>query len=176
MKRLVLILACSAALAAPAAAQTAYQAPRLSDGQPDLQGQWTNESSTKLERDPKYGARLVMTPDEVSREEAANTYPGVDIHDPFNTGLLDPMAWAHVMRVGGEPRTSSITSTSGTNDPASARCGSKPRAAPSGQRRSTRQSRIGVEQRAPLAGYRQPGGTGDVAVPSATTTIRSSSL
>jgi hypothetical protein len=103
MKRLVLILACSAALTASAGAQTAYHAPRLSDGSPDLQGQWTNESSTTLERNPMYGARAVMTPDEVMREETSNRGLGGSI--------IDPTALAQVMRVGGEPRTSLITST-----------------------------------------------------------------
>jgi hypothetical protein len=107
MKRLVLILAATVGLAVSAAAQTSYQPPHLSDGQPDLQGQWTNESSTTLQRDPKYGARLVMTPDEVAREEADNA--------PSSYGgggdIIDPTAFAHVMRVGGQPRTSLITST-----------------------------------------------------------------
>jgi hypothetical protein len=108
MKHLALILAASAALAASASAQTPYQAPRLSDGQPDLQGQWTNESSTTLERDRKYGNRLVMTPAEVMTEEDSHAWVN---RSPLGGGIVDPTALATVMRVGGQPRTSLITST-----------------------------------------------------------------
>ena len=87
-----------------ATAQTPYQPLHLSNGQPDLEGLWTNESSTPLQRDAKYGARQVMTPDEVAAEEASNR--GVGGGD-----IIDPSALAHVMRVGGEPRTSLITPT-----------------------------------------------------------------
>jgi hypothetical protein len=106
MKRLVLIMAASAALTVSAGAQLPYQAPRLSDGSPDLQGQWTNESSTKLERDPKYGNRLVMTPTEVMTEEGGNAWIS-----RVGGDIIDSTALATVMRVGGQPRTSLITST-----------------------------------------------------------------
>jgi len=50
--------------AAPAAFAQAYSAPLNSAGQPDLSGYWTHATATTLERDPKFGDRLVMTPDE----------------------------------------------------------------------------------------------------------------
>ncbi len=74
------------------AAAPVYRAPRAADGHPDLQGTWTNESLTRLERRPQYGDRLVMTDDEVKAAE----FPG---------------ALFKVMRVAGQPRTSFITST-----------------------------------------------------------------
>ena len=43
-----------------------YKAPVNSYGQPDLEGTWTNATLTVLERPKEYGARLVMTPEEVN--------------------------------------------------------------------------------------------------------------
>ena len=67
------------------AAAPVYRAPRATDGHPDLQGTWTNESLTRLERRPQYGDRLVMTDDEIKAAE----FPG---------------ALFKVMRVAGQPR------------------------------------------------------------------------
>jgi hypothetical protein len=75
---------------APAHAQGAYRAPRTYAGQPDLQGAWTNESMTRLERPSDMGDRLIMTP-----EEAAEADKG---------SIFRP-----AMRVDGQPRTSFIT-------------------------------------------------------------------
>jgi len=82
-----------ALLLAPAAAAQPYRAPRAADGHADLQGQWTNETMTRLERRPELGGRLVLTPDEVAA-----------IEDPKNP--------RKVMRVGGQPRSSLITTPS----------------------------------------------------------------
>jgi len=48
----------------PAAFAQAYSAPLNSAGQPDLAGYWTHATATTLERDPKFGDRLVMTVEE----------------------------------------------------------------------------------------------------------------
>lgn len=69
-----------------------YVAPLAGDGHPDLQGTWTNETLTRLERPEKYGERLTM-----SEAEAKD----LDV----------PGTWRTVMRVGGQPRTGFITST-----------------------------------------------------------------
>ncbi len=121
-----------AALAAsPALAQT-YKAPRNSDGRPDLSGAWTNATITPLERPTQYGERLVLTREETATLEGAradqvahgnrNTDPN-SVYDPkaacdvrgfseagcgYNAGWTDPGTL--VMRVGGQPRTSFITS------------------------------------------------------------------
>jgi hypothetical protein len=58
-----------AAFAAPAAP---YHAPRTPDGQPDLQGNWTNATITPFERDKKYGDRLALTDTEVKQLEGSN--------------------------------------------------------------------------------------------------------
>src|SRR5258708_6038269 len=46
-----------------------YKAPLNTYGQPDLEGTWTNSTLTVLERPKEYGARLVMTPEEVKKVE-----------------------------------------------------------------------------------------------------------
>jgi hypothetical protein len=78
------------AAVATADAQAAYRAPRNWLGQPDLQGVWTNESFTRLERRPELGDRLVMTPDEAAEADKGSKF-------------------RPAMRVNGEPRTSFIT-------------------------------------------------------------------
>jgi len=114
-----------------AAAQGAYKAPRILDGRPDLSGAWTNSTITPLERPAQYGERKVLTPEETRTAEGAraeqvafgnrNTDPN-SAYDPkapcdvrgfveancgYNAGWTDPGTL--VMRVGGEPRTSFIT-------------------------------------------------------------------
>ncbi|MGZ3402247.1 MAG: hypothetical protein ACXWKN_02600 [Phenylobacterium sp.] len=121
-----------AALADPKPAP--YHAPRAVDGQPDLQGAWTNASLTPLERPAALGARLVMTPDEVKQTEGrraevireANAPTGADFDltktPCYAANLTQGGAtsdcgynafWVDhgdaVMRVNGEPRTSLIT-------------------------------------------------------------------
>jgi hypothetical protein len=41
-------------------------------GQPDLSGVWSNATITRPERDPKYGDRLILTPDEAKAIEGAS--------------------------------------------------------------------------------------------------------
>jgi hypothetical protein len=127
------------AVAAPAAA---WKAPIASDGHPDLSGFWSNASLTREQRSPKLGNRLVYTPAEVKElegavvqevkegneptdpnapAEAPKPKPGAIIRPEFaaaggdvggyNRGWLDP--GSSVMRVGGEPRTSFLTTPNG---------------------------------------------------------------
>ena len=120
------------ALAQPAKATT-YKAPRTAFGTPDLQGTWTNVTVTPLERPAQYGERKVLTPEEVARLEGAAiakvdyenlpTDPKLGPEDHTNKNCRDAggrdcgynAGWkdstTRVMRVGGEPRTSFITST-----------------------------------------------------------------
>ncbi|HEY3949354.1 hypothetical protein [Phenylobacterium sp.] len=72
---LALSLACGAA-AAP------YHAPRTPDGQPDLQGNWTNATITPFERETKYGDRLALTDQEVKALEGANAQLVADGNKP----------------------------------------------------------------------------------------------
>jgi hypothetical protein len=83
------LLAAAWLLALPADAQI-YAAPRTSLGQPDLQGYWTNETTTRLERAPELGDRLVMTAEETAAADKGSKF-------------------RPAMRVNAEPRTSFIT-------------------------------------------------------------------
>jgi len=124
-------LIASPVLAAANPTPDVYKAPLNTYGQPDLEGTWTNATLTVLERPKEYGARLVMTPEEVKKVEgddakmyAADAAP----RDPkfktadlphecgkgfsgagcgYNFAWIDP--GNNVMRVHGEPRTSFIT-------------------------------------------------------------------
>ncbi|MGZ6016186.1 MAG: hypothetical protein ACXWKM_10615 [Phenylobacterium sp.] len=137
--RSVILLAGAALaiLAQPAAAgpkPAPFHAPRAVDGQPDLQGTWTNASLTPLERPPAMGERMALTPDEVKaiegkraaviRASNAPTQADVDLNKLpcYAANLIDSGAtpdcgynafWTdhgdNVMRVKGEPRTSLIT-------------------------------------------------------------------
>jgi hypothetical protein len=130
-------------MAAPAAkAQAAsYKAPRNAYGQPDLSGYWSNATLTPLVRPAKLGDRKAYTEDEVKALEHAvvqeveegnkPTDPNAPAEAPkvdpakirpefaaaggdvggYNRGWLDP--GSAVMRVGGEPRTSILTTPNG---------------------------------------------------------------
>ena len=129
-------LAGSAAL--PAAAQTnpavvakGYKAPRNAFGQPDLSGVWSNATITRLERDPKYGERLALTPAEADAIEGASdkrnarlrantdtSIKKVDDLPECQSGAQGPACgynafWTdpgtRLIRIGGEARTSILT-------------------------------------------------------------------
>src|SRR5262245_40511475 len=118
----VLLAACL--LAAPAAFAQQYKAPRNGYGQPDFSGAWTKQTMTPFERPPQYGERLVMTEEEVAKLETgadarwaeanAPTDPKTGASTDRNVGGYNAY-WVgnvnKVMRVGGEPRTSLITTT-----------------------------------------------------------------
>jgi hypothetical protein len=84
--------------AQPAAAQTRpYTPPRTPDGQPDLQGYWTNSTYTPLER-PNGVTKEFYTPQEAaernkreSLRESSQTTPGTteDVHYDFSQFALD---------------------------------------------------------------------------------------
>ena len=80
-----------------AAAQEAYAVPRTADGQPDLQGFWTNQTYTPLER-PDGVTKAFYTPEEAAAieqgravREASQTTPGTipDVHYDFTQFGLD---------------------------------------------------------------------------------------
>lgn len=121
MRARTLLIAPMLALAPLASAQD-YEPPRNAMGQPDISGAWTNESMTQFERSPRYGDRLVMTPEEVERLEsgaderwaAANARTDPDEGAPEFSRVGGYNAyWVgnnnKVGRVAGEPRTSHIT-------------------------------------------------------------------
>ena len=82
---------------ASAAAGKAYKAPRTPDGQPDLQGFWTNSTYVPLER-PNGVTKEFYTPAEAeaaikvaAEREAEQTEPGTtaDVHYDFSQFGLD---------------------------------------------------------------------------------------
>ncbi|HET9159069.1 MAG TPA: hypothetical protein VFN88_00520 [Caulobacteraceae bacterium] len=114
MKRWFRVLMCVAAAglaSAGARGESPYRAPRDAYGRPDLEGVWTNETLTRFERPPEYLGRPAMT----AREVAALERPGV---------------WRKVMRVGGEARTSLVTTSDGRVPPLKAGAQPDPRAWP----------------------------------------------
>ncbi len=104
-----------------------YHAPRTSQGQPDLQGLWTNATLTPLERDPKFGDRLVLTPQEAAAIEgrAAETVARADAptaagatadevpcglnHESCSINSAWEQTGTRVVRVGGEAHSSILT-------------------------------------------------------------------
>jgi hypothetical protein len=129
MKRAIVVAIGVLILAAPSAvtAQGGYKAPRNMYGQPDFEGAWTNATITPQTRPAQFGDRAVLAPQEVKRLEGTaaqtvevgnrNTDPnappptsGADVGG-YNRGWLDP--GSQVMRVGGQPRTSLLTTPDG---------------------------------------------------------------
>ena len=153
----VTVLAAAAAIPAaaqpsPAAVARGYKAQRNAFGQPDLSGVWSNATITRLERDPKYGERLVLSPDEARTIEGvsdqrnarlrANTDQTKKVDDlpecqsgaqgaacGYNAFWTDP--GTRLVRIGGEARTSILTAPSNgrlPSRPASAAAGGRARA------------------------------------------------
>jgi hypothetical protein len=85
------------AASVPSAQTRSYKAPRTPDGQPDLQGFWTNSTYTPLER-PDGVTKALYTPEEAEaaiklaiKRESAQTEPGTtaDVHYDFSQFGLD---------------------------------------------------------------------------------------
>src|SRR6185503_11342372 len=109
MKLSVLVgMAVVALTAIPIAGQKGYTTPRTPDGQPDLQGFWTNSTYTPLER-PDGVTKELYTPEEYAKlveraaeREGEQTEPGTiaDVHYDFTQFGLDrsQSAWAKDLR------------------------------------------------------------------------------
>ena len=135
----VVIAQTSSADMPKAKVKAGYKVPRNVDGHPDLEGIWTNATTTPLERRGNFGDRLVMTQEElaqtekstIERNQRQNKNTDQATIDNWKTEALKPdttdecrsgsrgaacgynAGWTdpgdRVMRVGGEPRTSMIT-------------------------------------------------------------------
>lgn len=100
-----------------------YKPPRNLIGQPDIGGNWTNVTLTPMVRPAGYGLRAVHSPEEVqiiehseAEKNAAAANVILESEVVGNVGAYD-RAWIdggdRVMRVGGQPRTSLITTPDG---------------------------------------------------------------
>lgn len=111
--------------AAKSSNEKAYVPPHTPDGQPDLQGYWTNNTRTPLERPKALGGKEFYTEDELkaqierekkrvalNEEEGRQTEPGTDadVHYDFTQFGLDPGQ----TKLSWNRRTSLITGPEGT--------------------------------------------------------------
>jgi hypothetical protein len=138
MRKATAMVLAAALLAGPAMAvgPGGYHAPKNVFGQPDLEGFWTNATLTPTARDAKFGERSTYTAEEVKQIEGNQqaalergnqaTDPkvgapavggivtprgGTQIDGNYNRGWFDP--GSTVMRVGGQPRNSLLTTPNG---------------------------------------------------------------
>jgi hypothetical protein len=142
---LAAMVVAAAAPQAHAAGAAAYKVPRNGFGQPDLSGTWSNETLTRMERQTKYGDRIVPTKDEIAeveglqakkvevgksgvndtfRAECDTAAGAFNIQCAYDQAFFDDTST--MMRVGGQPRNSFITF------PANGRIPRRPDKMPSG--------------------------------------------
>jgi hypothetical protein len=90
------LVVCVTAFAAFAQAQQ-YKAPLSSDGHPDLQGFWANNSATPLQRPQELANHPVLTDDEVQamRKKAEDMFVGGKVDAAFGDQLF-LTTWANV--------------------------------------------------------------------------------
>jgi hypothetical protein len=111
MNRRQLLLPLAASLAAaPALAQTSWRPPRTRDGDPELDGTWTNGSYTEFER-PEGLKTLNLPPAEAKAwEEKLRGSKGINIpSDPLGQNDSEfPEVGSALTRVGGQARSSVV--------------------------------------------------------------------
>lgn len=127
-----------AVLSAQASAAGPGTVPRMPDGRPDLQGDWTNATLTPLQRPA--GQELILTPEQVAEAEGGRVDYLVDLAQPSDPDRVAPpvggdgstgakggvggynhAVWFQagdlVARVNGEPRSSLLTQPPGGRRP-----------------------------------------------------------
>jgi hypothetical protein len=104
MKRVVLMIAIAAvavpvsgqAPSKPATAPREYKAPRTPDGHPDLQGYWTTQTFTPLQRPKRYADKAFLTEEEFA-----------ELTKLVTQGNVDPLA-GNVLGAEDEQRAGSV--------------------------------------------------------------------
>jgi hypothetical protein len=104
--RIAVALIATGFVVATADAQAVYPAPHTSLGQPDLEGTWTNESTTRLERAPEIGDRLIMTDAEAATADKGSVFrPAMRVNGQPRTSFINVPTNGRVppMKLGAEP-------------------------------------------------------------------------
>ena len=85
MAAAIAVTAPTVALAADQAPRpvTTYKAPRDAYGHPVIEGNWTNVSMTRLERNPRWGKDLIL-PEAKAAESKLGIHEGAEIAEMFN--------------------------------------------------------------------------------------------
>ncbi|CAN5214581.1 hypothetical protein BH11PSE2_BH11PSE2_21490 [soil metagenome] len=146
MRKTWLAFGLAATLMAGSALAADYKPQRTADGHPSFEGNWSNATTTRLERDNTYGDRLAMTEAELQKIEGATAARNAQMNKPtdlskgeaglpecqsgatgagcgYNAAWTDP--GDKVMRVKGQGRTSFITYPANGRVPA-AKAGVRP--------------------------------------------------
>ncbi len=100
-----------------------YKVPKNDYGQPNIEGVWSNATSTKFERPTKFGKQLILSEEQAAEQEGraedyraagnVRTDPNQGAYTDGNTNAGYNRFWTdpgtRVMRVDGKPRSSMIT-------------------------------------------------------------------
>jgi hypothetical protein len=99
-----------AGLLAPATSgQAAYRPPRTADGQPDIEGIWSNSTLTPLERPAQFAGKAFLTEAEARALEQQTASTRVDRPPaPGDVGGYNEFWWDRGSKVVGTRRTSLI--------------------------------------------------------------------
>src|SRR5579862_8412158 len=75
--------------AKPAAVETNknWAPPKTADGVPDLQGYWTNQTNSPLERAPGLGAKEFFTPEELAQRDKESNEAALRRAEAGETGV-----------------------------------------------------------------------------------------
>src|ERR1700722_4489323 len=109
--RLLMVAAIVAASIAPAATPPgkAWVSPKTPDGQPDLQGVWTNATITPFERPDELAGKQVLTPEEAARIEKQAALGRVDAPPkPGDVGNYNQVWFDSGTKVVSSRRTSLV--------------------------------------------------------------------
>src|SRR5688572_29212874 len=132
-RRAVILLSWLMLLSASALGQSSKAIPRLNDGKPDMQGYWTNQTFTPLERPAAFKDKQFFTAEEAEAfaqqrlEEVKDVPRGAEVKSDADIHYYDGIWLLEGYKKGAMLRTSIVT------DPADGRI---PPLTPEGQKRA----------------------------------------